>query len=102
MKLLWLIRKNEIVLVLLITSLFLWSVLATVLAFQNKEKVILIGKEGGSYQLIESAEKNPLERENFIRHFLGLTLNFDEGSYRKHISLAGDLMTEELWKKKKT
>ena len=23
------------------------------------------------------------------------------GSYRKHISLAGDLMTEELWKRKK-
>ena len=28
MKLLWIIRKNEIVLVLLLTSLFLWSMLA--------------------------------------------------------------------------
>ena len=101
MKLLWLIRKNEIVLVLLVTSLFLWGVLSTVLAFQNKEKVILIGKEGGAYQLIENEKQNPLERENFIRHFLGLTLNFDKKTYRKNISLAGDLMTEELWFKKK-
>ena len=30
-----------------------------------------------------------------------LTLNFNNESYKRHISLAGDLMTENLWKKKK-
>ena len=46
-------------------------------------------------------EKTPLETGNFIRHFIALTLNFNNESYRRHISLAGDLMTEDLWKKKK-
>ena len=100
MKELWTIYKNETVFLLLIGVLFLWAMVATLLAFQNKEKVILIGKTDGSYQLIENEVKTPFETENFIRHFLALTLNFDEKSYRKHISLAGDLMTENLWLKK--
>ena len=100
MKELWTIYKNETVFLLLIGVLFLWAMVATLLAFQNKEKVILIGKTDSSYQLIENEVKTPFETENFIRHFLALTLNFDEKSYRKHISLAGDLMTENLWLKK--
>lgn len=101
MKELWIIYKNEMVFLSLIAGLFLWGVVATLLAFQNKEKVILIGKTGNSYQLIESEVKTPFETENFIRHFLSLTLNFDEKSYGRHISLAGDLMTDNLWFQKK-
>lgn len=101
MKLFWLIYKNEVVCICFTISLFLWGLLATFLAFQNKSQVILIGKTGESYQLIESEEKAPLETENFIRHFISLTLNFDEKSYKRHISLAGDLMLEDLWEKKK-
>jgi len=97
MKELWIIYKNETVFLCFITGLFLWGVVATLLAFQNKEKVILIGKTGNSYQLIENEVKTPFETENFIRHFLSLTLNFDEKSYGRHISLAGDLMTDSLW-----
>ena len=102
MKQLWIIYKNEMVFFLLIGGLFLWGVVATTLAFTNRYEVILIGKTGGSYQLIEDEEKDPLEIENFIRHFLGLTLNFDKKSYKRHISLSGDLMTTELWKRKKS
>lgn len=101
MKELWIIYKNEMVFLSLIAGLFLWGVVATLLAFQNKEKVILIGKTGNSYQLIEEEVKTPFETENFIRHFLSLTLNFDEKSYGRHISLAGDLMTDSLWFQKK-
>ena len=102
MKLLMLIYKNEMILFFLITSLFLWSIFSTFLAFQNKTKVILIGKTENSYQVINSDEEtNPIEAQNFIRHFMALTLNFDKTSYKKHISSAGDLMTETLWKKKK-
>ena len=101
MKQLWIIYKDEMVFLLLVGGLFLWGVLATTLAFTNRQKVILIGKTKGSYHLIDKEEKDPLELENFIRHFLALTLNFDEESYKRHISLSGDLMTEKLWKKKK-
>ena len=101
MKKLLTIYKNQTVLVSLIISLMLWGIVVGILAFQNKEKVILIGNVDGSYQLIEDNRKDPLETENFIRHFLGLTLNFDERSYKRNISLAGDLMTEKLWQKKK-
>ena len=101
MKEFWIIYKNETVFLLLIAGLFLWGLVATLLAFQNKEKTILIGIKDGSYQLIEREVKTPVETENFIRHFLSLTLNFDEKSYGRHISLAGDLMTDGLWFKKK-
>ena len=101
MKQLWIIYKDEMVFSLLIGGLFLWGVVATTFAIKNREKVILIGKTKNSYQLIDKKEKDPLEIENFIRHFLGLTLNFDEESYKRHISLSGDLMTEALWKRKK-
>ena len=101
MKLLWLTRKGEIILITLIGSLTLWSLVTSILAFQNKTRIVLIGKVGSSFQLITDKEKDPKETINFIRHFLALTLNFDEGSYKRHISLAGDLMTENLWKKKK-
>ena len=101
MKFLWLIYKQEMLFIYLISGLFLWASVTSYLAFQNKTQVILIGKVGSSYQLITDEKKDPIETGNFIRHFLALTLNFDEGSYRKHISLAGDLMTENLWNKKK-
>ncbi|MDE0151967.1 MAG: hypothetical protein OXK80_05690 [Bdellovibrionales bacterium] len=100
MKLLMLIYKNEIICFFLIISLFLWSLFATFLAFQNKSQVLLIGKTNSSYQIIENEEKSPVETMNFIRHFIALTLNFDKKSYRKHISMAGDLMTDALWNKK--
>ena len=101
MKLLWLTRKGEIILIALIGSLTLLSLITSILAFQNKTKLVLIGKTKSSYQLITNEEKDPQEVVNFIRHFLALTLNFDKQSYQKNISLAGDLMTESLWKKKK-
>ena len=101
MRFFWLIYRNEIVFCCLFFGLVLWGAVATVSALKNKEKVILIGQTGGFYQVIDKEEKSPLETENFIRHFLGLTLNFNNESYRRHISLAGDLMTESLWRKKK-
>ena len=102
MKGLLVIYKNETILIAFIGSLILWAVTMSFLAFQNKTQVILIGNKEGSYQLIKEGEKDPLETENFIRHFLGLTLNFDEKSYNDNISLAGDLMTENLWERKKS
>ena len=100
MKLFWLIYKNETALLVLIISLFLWGLVVSLLAFKNKAQVVLIGKTKDSYQIIDSEEKDPVETSNFIRHFIALTLNFDKESYKRHISLAGDLMTESLWEKK--
>ena len=48
MKLLFLVYKNETVFFVLISSLFLWGLLASILAFQNKEEVILIGQTNSS------------------------------------------------------
>lgn len=100
MKLLMFIYKNEIVCFFLIISLFLWSLFATFLAFQNKAQILLIGKNNGSYQIIKDEEQSPVEIRNFIRHFIALTLNFDKKSYKRHISMAGDLMTDALWNQK--
>ena len=101
MKLLIELYQKEMAVISLIASLFLWGIVSSYLAFQNKSQVILIGKTEESYQLITEEKKTPIETGNFIRHFLSLTLNFNDESYKRHISLAGDLMTEELWKRKK-
>ena len=101
MKLLIELYQKEMAVISLIISLTLWGLTSSYLAFQNKTKVILIGKTKESYQLIKEDSTTPKETENFIRHFLALSFNFDEKSFKKHISLAGDLMIEDLWKKKK-
>ena len=101
MKLLIRLYKNEIAVLSLIISLMLWALVTSYLAFKNNSQVFLIGKTGDSYQLIVDEEMTPIETGNFIRHFLALTLNFNDESYNRHISLAGDLMTEKLWLKKK-
>ena len=101
MKLLIELYKKEMAVIFLIVSLTLWGLTSSYLAFQNKTKVILIGKTKESYQLIKEDKTTPIETENFIRHFLALSFNFDEKSFKRHISLAGDLMSEDLWKKKK-
>ena len=102
MKFLIKLYKSEMILFLLIGSLFIWGIIASLLAFKNKTQVFLIGKTDESYQLITDEEKTPIETGNFIRHFLALILNFNDESYKKHISLAGDLMTERLWEKKES
>ena len=101
MKLLIELYKKEIAVISLIVSLMLWGITSSYLALQNKTQVFLIGKTDESYQLITDEKKTAIETGNFIRHFLALILNFNDESYKRHISLAGDLMTEELWKKKK-
>ena len=101
MKLLKQIYKHQMFLSLFIAVLILWGVSVTGLAFLNKAQLVIIGKTKDSYQIIDSEEKDPVETSNFIRHFIALTLNFDKESYKRHISLAGDLMTESLWEKKK-
>ena len=102
MKLLIQLYKKEMAVSSLIVSLFLWGIMSSYLAFQNKSQVVLIGKTDESYQLITNEKTTPIETGNFIRHFLALSLNFNDESYKRHISLAGDLMTEDLWKKKKS
>lgn len=102
MKLLMLIYKNEMILCLLLLSLFLWAGLASIFAFQNKEKMILIGSTDGFYHTIEKSKQSSIETENFIRHFVALSLNFDKNSYRRNVGLAGDLMTDKLWREKQS
>ena len=101
MKFFMLFYKNELAVISLIISLFIYGSVTSFLAFKNKAQVILIGKTGNTYQLITDEKKDPIETRNFIRHFLALTLNFDEQNYKRHISLSGDLMTKRLWETKK-
>ena len=103
MKTLISIYKNEMFLLTLITSLFLWGLTMSFLAFKNESEVILIGKVDEGFKIItEKEDKGSLEAINFIRLFIALMLNFDEQSYIRYISEAGDLMSESLWNKKHT
>ena len=101
MKLLIKLYKNEMIAIFFISALFIWGAVSSVLAFQNKTQVVLIGKTQAGFKLITDEDKTLEEALNFIRLFLTLTFNFDDESYPRHISLAGDLMTETLWERKK-
>ena len=96
--------KFEMTLISLIIALLFWGLSMSFLAFQNKSQVLLIGKTKEGFKLIkaddETQDKGSLEALNFIRHFIGLTFNYDSKSYVRHISLAGDLMSENLWDNK--
>ena len=105
MKVLIKLFKTEMTLIALILSLIFWGLTMSFLAFQNNSQVILIGKTKEGFKIIKATDKedkssSSLEAVNFIRHFIALTFNFDKKSYVKHISLAGDLMSEKLWNKK--
>lgn len=80
-----------------------WAIVATILLIRLKPQVVLIGVDQFGVRLITGADDRLLkaEQENFLKKYLSQTYNYSSQDYDARISLAGDLMAEELWKEKR-
>lgn len=95
--------RDEIKHWLLIVSLLVWAFIASYFALLNRERTLLIGiDELGTRLIVESNDrilKNELTQ--FMRAFVNNYYGYDQNSFSEQISLAADLMTENLWETQK-
>ncbi len=95
--------RDEIKHWLLIFSLTLWAVFASVFALRNNSKIMLIGIDDSGSRLITETNDRILQNElkNFIKYFVERYYIYDEKTYADQLSLASDLMNPELWEVQK-
>ncbi len=93
--------KKEFILSSLFICLFLWASFMSILIFNQKNEILVITKDRGFFEVLKKEKETNLEVQNFLRHFIGLSLNFDKNSYDKNISKAGDMMSDALWNKQR-
>lgn len=93
------IFRNEIKHWILIISLSVWALLASVFALKNNAKTILIGIDESGSRLITETNDRILQNElkNFIKYFVERYYIYDEKTYADQMSLASDLMAHDLW-----
>lgn len=95
--------RDEIKQWLLIFSLTVWAVFASVFALRNNSKTMLIGIDDSGSRLITETNDRILQNElkNFIKYFVERYYIYDEKTYADQISAASDLMNPELWEAQK-
>lgn len=95
--------RNEIKHWLLIVSLSIWALFASIFALKNNAKTILIGIDNDGSRLITETNDRILQNElkNFIKYFVERYYIYDEKTYSDQMSLASDLMSPDLWEMQK-
>jgi len=94
------VQKLKMVLVIV---LGVYSAVTTLCLVKVKPKTILIGIENNATRIIGSNDDRllRLEKQAFLKQFIRTLYNYDESSYKEKVSLAGDLMSDQLWKGEK-
>lgn len=96
--------RNELKHWLLIVTLVLWAVLASVMAVLRKDKVILVSLDkDGFARIITDTNDLLLKKEMgaFAAHLLNLFYGYSDKDFLLRMNQATDLMTDELWLEKK-
>lgn len=96
--------QQEISRIVLILALLIWAIMASFLALQNRKEIILIGlDQKGHAQLISDKDNHFAQEElkSFLQEFLESFFRYDENTFSQRISLATDLMSQELWTSQK-
>lgn len=95
--------REEIKHWILIVSLILWALLASIFALKNNSKTILIGIDENGSKIITDTNERILQNElkNFLKTFLLTYYGYDEKSYSSQIESASNLMSLDLWDKSK-
>lgn len=95
--------RNEIKHWLLIFSLTVWAIFASIFALKNNSKTMLIGIDDSGSRLITETNDRILQNElkNFIKYFVERYYMYDEKTYADQISAAADLMNPGLWESQK-
>lgn len=88
---------------MLIASLMLWALLASIFAIRSDSKVILIGIDESGTKIITDNNDRVLQNElkNFLKSFLLFYYEYDEKTFGSQMESASNLMSLELWEKAK-
>jgi hypothetical protein len=80
-----------------------WALVATVLVVRLKPAVVLIGIDQYGTRVITNEDDRLLksERENFIKKYIAYSFSYSSADFDQRTSAAGDMMTAELWERKK-
>ena len=88
----------------IISGLVVYAGVATYLLLKLDPKPILIGVDSYGTRIIQTADDRLIrtERQNFLKRFIQGFYAYDSLSFEKKVSESGDLMSADLWDKKKT
>lgn len=91
--------QDEIRKWILIISLFAWASFATYFAFQNKEKLLLVGIDDSGARLITESNDRILRNElkAFLQSFVLDYYGYNESTFGDQVEKASNLMSQELW-----
>lgn len=91
--------RDEIQKWLLILSLLTWASIASFFAFQNKEKLVLVGIDDSGARLITESSDRILQNElkAFLQSFVLDYYGYNEATFAEQIEKASNLMSQELW-----
>jgi hypothetical protein len=80
-----------------------WALTATFLLVRLKPQIVLVGIDQYGTRIIseEGDRLTQLERDNFIKKYLGLLYTFRSTDFDTRVSAAGDMMGDVLWASKK-
>ncbi len=93
--------KDEFVFYTLILSLFLWGFSSSLYLIFKEDRSFVIEKDSQGFLKILGTKDLSSRREVFLRLFVILSFNYDTSSFKKNLSMAGELMSDEFWRKKR-
>lgn len=96
--------REEILRLGLLFVLMTWGSVASVLALQNRKEVILIGLSETGPRVINNEQDQLIKSELkvFVKSFFDNYYSFDQESYLKRLSIATDMMSNDLWESQKS
>lgn len=96
--------REEIKHWLLIVSLFVWAIIATIVVFRNSSKIILVGiDESGARIISESTDRLlRLETKQFLKFFIDHYYTYDQVTFSEQMGLSTEIMSTDLWEKEKS
>jgi hypothetical protein len=82
----------------------LWLVVSSVLLVRNEPKTVLIGIDQYGTRVIAQEDDRLLllERGNFVKRFLSLAYTYNSTDFEDKITAASDMMSEDLWKERRS
>jgi len=95
--------RNEIKHWLLVGSLAIWGLTASLYAFSKSEKLILVGIDDAGVRLITANSDRLLQAElkSFLKTFFEYYYTYDEKTFLDQIGHATELMSDDLWQRNK-
>lgn len=83
----------------LILALTLWALIASVFAFRNQSKTILIGIDDIGTRVIAESSDRLLQSElkNFLNTFFDQYYTYDDKNFSDRVGKATEMMSSSLW-----